>query len=440
MMMEGKSLSKNLTEENNELKQYIESLNKECMELQAALFEEANKMAQNAYAAEHAAVKRAKEVEKENLILKKEVQALKGTLRLHVEEKSDVFAVRRSMSGVVTPASTLEADHKGKSNRLRRLSFLLNPTPNLHHSTSHALEADRRWRSSTLNTSIINVTSQEPVTRRYLLEALTSSITCAETVGDDHFQEFVDWVDCGCCLNWPENSCGGELNQQPRVSIIIADGISSDGCFRTRSTSDVGDIRLPHPAPPSPPLPSLKEQAFFHRLVREDIAPALDFADAHLCAALPLALSRLGVEMEPLSSLFASSPTTNADVADTPTCPLVPGEPVKFNLKLEVVSEDGSTSVECCNISSWARQRIAAVADLFQYLSLIRRGLTGTPTTPVTRSPSNSLRPANCASLPLTVDSSTLTGSMRRHQFENVQRRRLAITLSRLGYGLPGME
>ncbi|VDK38719.1 unnamed protein product [Taenia asiatica] len=252
--------------------------------------------------------------------------------------------------------------------------------------------------------------------------------------------EFVDWVDCGCCLNWPENSSGGELNQQPRVNITFADGSSNDEGFRTRSTSDAGDIRLPHSATPSPLLPSLKEQAFFHRLVREDIAPALDFADAHLCAALPLALSRLGVEMEPLSSLFSSTPTTDADVADTPTCPLVPGEPVKFSLKLEVVNEDGSTSVECCNISSWARQRIAAVADLFQYLSLIRRGLTGTPTTPAIRSLSNSLPPANRSSLSLTVDSGTPTEPMRRHQFENVQRRRLAIALSRLGYGLPGME
>ncbi|VDM16194.1 unnamed protein product [Hydatigera taeniaeformis] len=457
--MEGKSLSKNLTEENNELKQYIDSLNKECMELQAALFEEANKMAQNAYAAEHAAVKRTKEVERENLILKKEVQSLKNSLRLQVEEKRDVVAVRRSMSGVVSQANALEAEDKGKGNRLRRLSILLNPSPNLPQSSAClAAPVDRRRWSSTLSTSIINVTSQEPVTRKYLLEALTSGVNCAETfcpvVGrtsvltfsllmlERNPIEFVDWVDCGCCLNWPVNSdgSGGETNQQPMMSITFADSTSNGEDFRTRSASDVGDIRLPHPAPPPPPLPSSKEQAFFHRLVREDIAPALAFADSHICAALPLALSRLGVEMEPLSSIFASSPTTDVDVTDIPTCPLVPGEPVKFSLKLEMVNEDDSISVECCNISSWARQRIAAVADLFQYLSLIRRGLTGTPTTPVTRSSSNSLPPVNRASLSLTVDSDAPTELIRRHQFENVQRRRLVIALSRLGYGLPGLE
>lgn len=128
------------------------------------------------------------------------------------------------------------------------------------------------------------------------------------------------------------------------MSITFVDGISKVGDFRTRSTSDAGDIRLPHPAQLPSPLSSLKEQAFFHRLVREDIAPALDFADAHLCAVLPLALSRLGVEMEPLSSLFSSSPTTDTDAADTSTCPLVPGEPVKFSLKLEVCDRTQQSS------------------------------------------------------------------------------------------------
>lgn len=105
---------------------------------------------------------------------------------------------------------------------------------------------------------------------------------------------------------------------------------------------------------------------------------------------------------------------------------------------LQVVNDDGSTSVECCNISSWARQRIAAVTDLFQYLSLIHRGLTGTPTAPISRSPSDSLPPLSHASA--AESSETLNEAVRRHQFENLQRRRLIITLARLGYGLPSIE
>lgn len=109
-------------------------------------------------------------------------------------------------------------------------------------------------------------------------------------------------------------------------------------------------------------------------------------------------------------------------------------------LDFQTVNEDGAPTVVHFKISSWARQRIAAVADLFQYFSLIRRGLTGTPTTPASRSPSNSLPLANRASVDLSTGSDPLMEPVRRHQFENIQRRRLNIALSRLGYGLPSTE
>ena len=151
-------------------------------------------------------------------------------------------------------------------------------------------------------------------------------------------QEFLDWVDGGCCISWPET---GSRRQTPTVSISYAHDNSSVSPLK-RNGSDVGDIRLPHmKSQPSESslqssrssslMSSPKRLAFFHRLVREDIAPALDFADNRLCEALRLALDHLGVEMEPLSSLSITS-TTN----ETPTCPLVPGEPIKFGLKLEV--------------------------------------------------------------------------------------------------------
>ncbi|KAM3173947.1 hypothetical protein ACTXT7_011531 [Hymenolepis weldensis] len=196
--MEGKRLIKKLSEENNELKQYIETLNKECMELQAALFEEANKMAQTAYAAEYAANKRADECGLENAVLKQEVQALKNALRLHIEENSNVFAAPKSMSTITTP----EIEDKTRRGSLRRLGFLRNSIGSTPFSATlpppsanggfHS--GDRRRYSSTISnssntTSVINVTSHEPVTRRRLLEALTSSVVCAETVAEEQFQE-----------------------------------------------------------------------------------------------------------------------------------------------------------------------------------------------------------------------------------------------------------
>ncbi|VUZ48654.1 unnamed protein product [Hymenolepis diminuta] len=152
-----------------------------------------------------------------------------------------------------------------------------------------------------------------------------------------------------------------------------------------------------------------------------------------------MAIGHLGVEIEPLTSLSICDP--NGPVASgTPKCPLVPSEPVRFRIKLETTKEDGSPLVECFQICSWARQRIAAVADLLQYSSLIRRGLTGTPPTPANRSLSNSIQSTDRTSVDSGNDSDVLMEPTRRHQFENIQRRRLNIALSRLGYGLPSTE
>ncbi|VDO04936.1 unnamed protein product [Rodentolepis nana] len=459
--MEGKRLTKRLSEENDELKRYIETLNKECMELQAALFEEANKMTQTAYAAEYAAKKRADECSKENEVLKKEVQALKNTLRLHIEENSDVFAVRKSVSSVVTP----EIEEKTRKSSFRRLSFrrnsLSSTLPPSANGSFHGI--DRCRYSSTISNSsntalVINVASQEPVTRRRLLDALTSSAVCSETVAEEQFQEFVDWVEGGCCVTWPDEfSATADLQSCSLKNIThtsheydesTGENHDDQSTYRARSDSDISDILPPHkqypdsnsaPTLPPAPQPPSKQLAFFHRLVKEDIAPALEFADERICKVLRVALGHLGVEIEPLTSLSICDP--NGPVAKgTPKCPLVPCEPVRFRIKLETTKEDGSLLIKCFQICSWARQRIAAVADLFQYISLIRRGLTGTPTTPANRSLSNSLQSNDCTSVDSGNDSDPLMEPTRRHQFENIQRRRLNITLSRLGYGLPSAE
>nr|CDS30280.2 glucosamine fructose 6 phosphate [Hymenolepis microstoma] len=457
--MEGKHLTKRLSEENDELKRYIETLNKECMELQAALFEEANKMTQTAYAAEYAAKKRADECSKENEVLKKEVQALKNILRLHMEENSDVFAVHKSVSNVVTP----EIEEKTGRSSFRRLNFPRNSVSStLPPSANGSLHGgDRSRYSSTISNSsntafIINVASQEPVTRRRLLDAFTSSVVCAETVAEEQFQEFVDWVEGGCCVTWPEDfSAIADLHSCSLANIIHnsheydeSTGESHGDQPAYRNDSDVDEILLLHkqypdlnsvPTLPPAPQPPPKQLAFFHRLVKEDIAPALEFADRRICKALRVALGYLGVEIEPLTSLSICDP--NGLVAkETPKCPLVPCEPVRFRIKLETTKEDGSLLVESFQICSWARQRIAAVADLFQYISLIRRGLTGTLTTPANRSLSNSLQSNDCNSVDSGNDSDPLMEPTRRHQFENIQRRRLNIALSRLGYGLPSAE
>lgn len=365
------------------------------------------------------------------------------------------------MSNVVTP----EIGEKTRRSSFRHLSFRRNSVsstlPPSANGSFHG--GDRRQYSSTTSNSsntafIINVASQEPVTRRRLLDAFTSSVVCAETVAEEQFQEFVDWVEGGCCVTWPEDFCAtADLHSCSLVNIThishkydesTGKSHGNQSAYRARNDSDVDNILLPHkqypcpnsaPTLPPAPQPPSKQLAFFHRLVKEDIAPTLEFADRRICKALRMALGHLGVEIEPLTSLSICDP--NGPVAkETPKCPLVPCEPVRFRIKLETTQEDGSLLVESFQICSWARQRIAAVADLFQYISLIRRGLTGTPTTPANRSLSNSLKSNDRTSVDSGNDSDPLMEPTRRHQFENIQRRRLNIALSRLGYGLPSVE
>ncbi|VDK79949.1 unnamed protein product [Dibothriocephalus latus] len=92
--MESKQSNQCLSEENAKLKQYIEELNKECMELQASLFEEANKMTQAAFAAQNKAEKKAQEKSRENNVLRAEVHALKELLRKSQDQQANL-AMRR---------------------------------------------------------------------------------------------------------------------------------------------------------------------------------------------------------------------------------------------------------------------------------------------------------------------------------------------------------
>lgn len=99
------------------------------------------------------------------------------------------FRSLSSIDQMVNPSDGEEKDKAGSNSgrsSLRRLSFLRNSTSSIPPPL-HSI-GDRHLSSSTYTTSIINVMSQEPVTRSALLEALTSSTVCAGTVSVDQFQ------------------------------------------------------------------------------------------------------------------------------------------------------------------------------------------------------------------------------------------------------------
>ncbi|GAA47677.1 glucosamine-fructose-6-phosphate aminotransferase [Clonorchis sinensis] len=69
-----------LLEENRGLKSYIENMNSECLELNAVLFDEANKMVIAARSKQYLAEKRAKEKAQENELLHSQVDTLKAVI------------------------------------------------------------------------------------------------------------------------------------------------------------------------------------------------------------------------------------------------------------------------------------------------------------------------------------------------------------------------
>ncbi|KAF5398601.1 hypothetical protein PHET_07975 [Paragonimus heterotremus] len=71
---------KTLLEENVGLKSYIENMNTECLELNAALFDEANKMVIAARSKQHSAEKRAKEKAQENELLRSQLDELRTVI------------------------------------------------------------------------------------------------------------------------------------------------------------------------------------------------------------------------------------------------------------------------------------------------------------------------------------------------------------------------
>ncbi|KAA3678379.1 uncharacterized protein DEA37_0015067 [Paragonimus westermani] len=71
---------KTLLEENVGLKSYIENMNTECLELNAALFDEANKMVIAARSKQHNAEKRAKERAQENELLRSQLDELRTVI------------------------------------------------------------------------------------------------------------------------------------------------------------------------------------------------------------------------------------------------------------------------------------------------------------------------------------------------------------------------
>ncbi|CAH8504058.1 unnamed protein product [Heterobilharzia americana] len=552
-------------EENVSLKSYIERMNSECMELNAALFEEANKMVNEALAKQHYAAKQLKEKTQENEILHSELRALK---KLVGELSSNmVYQVKKNS---FSPS------------KLKYNNIACDKSPEVYRklATSHILDA----RQSSYKSSGL-----EQFSRRDLLTAMLTNHACRNHLDFDAFQEFLEWIQDDCSLNLPntvfielnEQLCTNAKNEndvkeintekgddiqksgllndsynpnesnylsvpknevctdlsnscafnntvdhskedvmknkntfsqtspvstrtQPKIkiinvkrtipvdqkdkdheysslnaSLIHKDGNivekNTDGDNNSKAGGNLQHLPIPSVSPHSSVCVSHSSDSncqlntklnFIHRLYIQDIKPCFEFSSPSLLLSIYRALPELALEIIPIAqelsgSLHGSNDNTNNNGIMTTQvtrgrCVLLPKYEAEFSMRIRASDSDELD----CNISSQARDRIVAVVNLFQYLSIIKRGLANSPLSGENGKTQqfdqiNEDNNANeneainvqyqqngSSNLHLNGSKRTISikAEVREQQFRAIQRHRLNITLARLGYGAPDLE
>ncbi|CAH8476153.1 unnamed protein product [Schistosoma turkestanicum] len=561
-------------EENVSLKSHIERMNSECMELNATLFEEANKMVYEAMSKEQYAVRQAKEKIQENEILQSEVRALKSLVSelsssiTNQKIKNSLYSTRMSYDNIATYKS-----------------------PEIHRklATSNLLDVKR-------NNSKYG--GLEQFNRRDLLTAMITHRPCKNNLDVDTFEEFLEWLQNDCPLDLPkiaftelnehlfydqeesrkdetikdfyqkeinrpnqtvnnnhinqsitnhhhhntndrsnhstlsngfdvhnsmnymnenrtnDNNNKDEKNIESNHSghnIIRTIVITSENSTKPNNTESVKDISTysinnPNDSQIASILADKYSSSsssssslvvtnsciktnslinnnsnhnrllnkplskFIYRLFLQDIKPCFEFIDRKLIASIYKALPELGLEITPITAAESNGGgglhrNNNVNSSDNETmktnrehCALMPKYEAVFHMKIRTPD---SNEIDC-KISLPARDRLVAVVNLFQYLSIIKRGLDSSPMLSVNRkthtnhhiieiNQSNHCnQQINYKSIQQLNNNNTTSNDeieiipnkieIHEQQFRTIQRHRLNIALARLGYGAPDLE
>ncbi|CAH8505651.1 unnamed protein product [Schistosoma rodhaini] len=525
------------SEENIGLKSYIERMNSECMELNATLFEEANRMVHEALSKEQYAVRQAKEKIQENEILQSEVRALK----LLVAE----------LSSSITNQKIKNSLH---STRMKYDNIACNKSPEIYRklATSNLFEVKR---------NNAKCGGLEQFNRRDLLTAVITHRPCKNNLDIDTFEEFLEWIQNDCPLNLPtiaftelneqllchqDNTKEGEEKEHTRKEIsermtkinipsqildktvvnnqtdentnnnneknnhltlsnsfgvhndivndiekisnsnnnydnhgkskdsnrsnhiiktiaitlknstesnndytvkeISNDSVNNHNDLQGKTTTDdkysspiVINCGKTNSSFNSNHIPLDKSLSkFIYRLYLQDIKPCFQFIDRKLISSIYQALPELGLEITPITPELGGGLRRSNDVnggdktvkVSREYCSLMPKYEAAFRMKIR--SPD-SNEIDC-KISLPARDRLVAIVNLFQYLSIIKRGLDSSPMVNVNRK-------NNCNNYHNNgTETITKEVQIQEQQFRTIQRHRLNIALARLGYGAPDLE
>ncbi|CAH8503786.1 unnamed protein product [Schistosoma margrebowiei] len=529
------------SEENIGLKSYIERMNSECMELNATLFEEANRMVHEALSKEHYAVRQAKEKIQENEILQSEVRALK----LLVAELSSSITNQKIKNSLY-------------STRMKYDNIACNKSPEIHRKlgTGNLLELRR---------NNAKYGGLEQFNRRDLLTAMITHRPCKNNLDVDTFEEFLEWIQNDCPLNLPmiaftelneqllchqENIKKGQIKEYTRkeinervTKINIPDQISNKtvinnqidenitisnnnnnnnneknnhltlsnnfgvhnsvndienipnsnnnydnnaknqesnhsihiikitesnnhdiikeisndsinnhndsqvktddkyyspiiiNCVKTKSSFNSNYFPLDKPL-----------SKFIYRLYLQDIKPCFEFINKKLISSIYQALPELGLEITPITPELSGGLRRNNDIngGDKTVkvvheyCSLMPKYEAVFRMKIRTPD---SNEIDC-KISLPARDRLVAIVNLFQYLSIIKRGLDSSPMISTNRKNDNHFINLKNRNNYHNNDKEAITKEVeiQEQQFRTIQRHRLNIALARLGYGTPDLE
>ncbi|TGZ44659.1 hypothetical protein CRM22_011184 [Opisthorchis felineus] len=319
-----------LLEENRGLKSYIENMNSECLELNAVLFDEANKMVISARSKQYMAEKRAKEKAQENELLHSQVDTLKAVIS-KLPSPVPIYNPEAEIKIPNSPGFHKKFD-KSPSSVKKGSQFRRNTTS--IGNTKQPKASPKIFHRSCEDLSLLVATSEEVLTtvsKTALLNALLAETDGLEETDRDTFQDFVTWYRSGCPLQYPSDEDASSMvtnNGHQKTSIYRQIRIirQLDSTHILELQSDKKNS-LAEKTPPSPDStlrasPSNTGVVFLQRLYNDDIRPCLEFRDRVLQDAIHRALPELALEINPFRDISGEHHSSDSN---TPVfCPLLP--------------------------------------------------------------------------------------------------------------------
>ncbi|VDP82581.1 unnamed protein product [Echinostoma caproni] len=316
-------------------------------------------------------------------------------------------------------------------NRRRQLrENSLNSTPTFFRKSCDNLSLMMSSESGSLMTA---------VSRSVLFDALLAEEHDADETDRITFRAFCDWIRDGCPLtlsqihgtdDWDHPLGSSKSDSIEELNYTVRSNASR---LVSETESDPDQVTSTQPTDFSSRHRSTPVfDQFMHYLLEFDVKPCLLFHDTKLRRALYRALPEQNLELIPITR-FTELSQTKGSREYGKYCPLLPPLEPTYQLTIDDTSgykkdkDENRTLV--VKISSEARNRIASVISLFQYLKMISREVH-----------SKDLKTSKFPDTDRDDPLLHIDHTVMEKQFSKVQRLRLGMAFARLGFGIPETE